>query len=84
MRNGKDEDMEPFQNPAALSAQSTKEAGGPEAPVEGAVLSSEALSARLRELERDVCNLQQVVCHLLLKNETLRQRIQGTAQERVR
>lgn len=73
--------MESLRDHGGVSVHPTTGARSPKESSEGAVLTREELSARLHELEQDVCNLQQVVCHLLLKNETLRQNMRRIGQE---
>ncbi len=39
-------------------------------------MAAPELAARIRELEDEACGLRCVVCYLLTKNESLRQRLQ--------
>jgi hypothetical protein len=39
-------------------------------------MAASELAARIRELEDEACGLRCMVCYLLTKNESLRQRLQ--------
>ena len=55
-----------------VSVEESSDNRGPSCSWDRSTSTRDELVARIRSLEEDTCNLQQVICYLLQKNETLR------------
>jgi hypothetical protein len=70
-----DDRMGQTMKPVESSVETLMVSGGFGGNEECATMTRKELIVRICDLESEACRLQQLICHLLQKNETLRQEL---------